>query len=357
MAGHLTIGDARPGHGPDRHPQLDRRRGDGVGLPGHRQPRLAQVVGGLPEPARTSAAGEGPAGAAGGARSASEGAEPTRRRLQSQSRSPVIIDPMRLMLSRRATGLVFALAACVARASIPADVPAAVPPPKLDYKITTLANGLTVILSEDHSTPIVHVELWYHVGIEGREARPHRLRAPVRAHDVQGLEERRAGGARLVHRQRRRPGQRRDARRHHGLLADGAGAVSAADAVARGRPDGDAAHRRGHVQARARGREGRAADARREPALRPVAGVALRRRVHGAPVQASRHRQHEGPRGGLDRRRARVLSHLLRADQRDADHRRRLRRRPGRATGRAVSTARSRSRRRPCRATSRRSRR
>jgi zinc protease len=41
---------------------------------------------------------------------------------------------------------------------------AAVPPPKLDYRISTLENGLTVVLSEDHSTPIVHVQLWYHVG-------------------------------------------------------------------------------------------------------------------------------------------------------------------------------------------------
>jgi zinc protease len=41
---------------------------------------------------------------------------------------------------------------------------AAVRPPKLDYKMTTLANGLKVILLEDHSTPIVHTELWYHVG-------------------------------------------------------------------------------------------------------------------------------------------------------------------------------------------------
>ena len=37
-------------------------------------------------------------------------------------------------------------------------------PPKLDYKISTLDNGLTVVLSEDHSTPIVHVEMWYRVG-------------------------------------------------------------------------------------------------------------------------------------------------------------------------------------------------
>ena len=40
----------------------------------------------------------------------------------------------------------------------------AVRPPKLVYEITTLENGLTVVLSEDHSTPIVHLQLWYHVG-------------------------------------------------------------------------------------------------------------------------------------------------------------------------------------------------
>src|SRR5215212_4844822 len=41
---------------------------------------------------------------------------------------------------------------------------AAVRPPKLQYDITTLPNGLTLILSEDHSTPIVHLQIWYHVG-------------------------------------------------------------------------------------------------------------------------------------------------------------------------------------------------
>src|SRR5947207_357490 len=43
-------------------------------------------------------------------------------------------------------------------------VSAAVRPPKLQYEITTLPNGLTVVLEEGHSTPIVHVQLWYHVG-------------------------------------------------------------------------------------------------------------------------------------------------------------------------------------------------
>jgi zinc protease len=41
---------------------------------------------------------------------------------------------------------------------------AAVRPPKLVYELTALPNGLTVALSEDHSTPIVHVNLTYHVG-------------------------------------------------------------------------------------------------------------------------------------------------------------------------------------------------
>jgi zinc protease len=45
-----------------------------------------------------------------------------------------------------------------------APLHAAVRPPKLQYQITTLANGLRVILSEDHSTPIVHVSVTYHVG-------------------------------------------------------------------------------------------------------------------------------------------------------------------------------------------------
>jgi zinc protease len=41
---------------------------------------------------------------------------------------------------------------------------AAVRPPKLDYTMTTLSNGMQVVFLEDHSTPIVHAEIWYHVG-------------------------------------------------------------------------------------------------------------------------------------------------------------------------------------------------
>jgi zinc protease len=41
---------------------------------------------------------------------------------------------------------------------------AATRPPKLDYTMTTLPNGMQVVFLEDHSTPIVHTEIWYHVG-------------------------------------------------------------------------------------------------------------------------------------------------------------------------------------------------
>jgi zinc protease len=56
-----------------------------------------------------------------------------------------------------------ALAACALLAAV-APLVAAVRPPKLQYEITTLPNGLTVVFEEDHSTPIVHLNLTYHVG-------------------------------------------------------------------------------------------------------------------------------------------------------------------------------------------------
>jgi zinc protease len=43
-------------------------------------------------------------------------------------------------------------------------VAAAVRPPKMPYQMMALPNGLRVILSEDHSTPIAHVSVHYHVG-------------------------------------------------------------------------------------------------------------------------------------------------------------------------------------------------
>jgi len=61
-------------------------------------------------------------------------------------------------------GLARVLFAALVVAGLAVSPSAAVRPPKLQYDQFTLANGMTVVLSEDHSTPIVHLQLWYHVG-------------------------------------------------------------------------------------------------------------------------------------------------------------------------------------------------
>ena len=58
---------------------------------------------------------------------------------------------------------------CCVSLLLPASVMAQPPPPtpaplQLPYTQFTLPNGLHVILHEDHSTPIVTVNVWYHVG-------------------------------------------------------------------------------------------------------------------------------------------------------------------------------------------------
>ena len=45
------------------------------------------------------------------------------------------------------------------------------PLPRVQAEKTTLSNGLEVILEEDHRTPIVTVNVWYHVGSKDEDAR------------------------------------------------------------------------------------------------------------------------------------------------------------------------------------------
>src|SRR2546430_5191731 len=67
--------------------------------------------------------------------------------------------------------LLTAAALCGAIVLAASGTPAAASrPPKFQYQITTLPNGLTLVLSEDHSTPIVHVNLTYHVGSKNEKA-------------------------------------------------------------------------------------------------------------------------------------------------------------------------------------------
>jgi zinc protease len=68
------------------------------------------------------------------------------------------------------TGRALSALVLIAVSSCLAPAQAAVRPPKLQYQILRLPNGLTVILSEDHSVPIVHLEVWYHVG--SKDERP-----------------------------------------------------------------------------------------------------------------------------------------------------------------------------------------
>src|SRR5262249_38425907 len=39
-----------------------------------------------------------------------------------------------------------------------------VTPPEMKFTTAALDNGLKVILSEDHSVPLVNIQVWYHVG-------------------------------------------------------------------------------------------------------------------------------------------------------------------------------------------------
>ncbi|MCC7042914.1 MAG: insulinase family protein [Acidobacteria bacterium] len=60
----------------------------------------------------------------------------------------------------RALAIVGVVLVCSSAASVDTIVR----PPKFDYRMTTLDNGLEVVMLEDHSTPVVHVAVWYHVG-------------------------------------------------------------------------------------------------------------------------------------------------------------------------------------------------
>src|SRR6476661_2675470 len=64
-------------------------------------------------------------------------------------------------LVRTFTALLLALVGLLA---VDPAARAATRPTRLDYTMTTLANGMRVVFLEDHSTPIVHTEIWYHVG-------------------------------------------------------------------------------------------------------------------------------------------------------------------------------------------------
>src|SRR3954464_7479732 len=74
---------------------------------------------------------------------------------------------MRHSLLRTAAALVVS---AVALSAVGPAARAATRPTRLDYTMTTLGNGMQVVFLEDHSTPIVHAEIWYHVGSKNEKA-------------------------------------------------------------------------------------------------------------------------------------------------------------------------------------------
>jgi zinc protease len=73
-------------------------------------------------------------------------------------------------LALRTAVVVVLLAGLVSISPWRAAIDAAARPPKLAYQRIKLANGLTVLLHQDKSTPIAHVQLWYHVGSRDERA-------------------------------------------------------------------------------------------------------------------------------------------------------------------------------------------
>jgi zinc protease len=72
---------------------------------------------------------------------------------------------MRISLSFAGSGAVACLA-CAAITSAPASSPAqsaSIVRP-LEYTRSVLPNGLVVLLNEDHSSPVVAIDVWYHIG-------------------------------------------------------------------------------------------------------------------------------------------------------------------------------------------------
>jgi zinc protease len=68
---------------------------------------------------------------------------------------------------RALAAIIFAAAICMVLFSGPLGAQEKVEevrPPKLNYTTHKLANGLEVILLEDHEVPIINLQVWYHVG-------------------------------------------------------------------------------------------------------------------------------------------------------------------------------------------------
>ncbi len=211
--------------------------------------------------------------------------------------------------------------------------------PSIPFQQFTLPNGLHVILSEDHTAPLVGVEMLYDVGSKdekpGRTGFAHlyeHLMFQGTANLPKGESDRLIEAAGGVVERLHQP-------RPHPVLGAGPLERARADALHPGRAHGPpAAHARpGQARQPARGGAQRAARELRDEALRPGLEGAPREPLEPrVPLPLAGHRLARGPPGGVARRRARVLPALVRPRERVARHR--GRHRPGEdpRDGRAV---------------------
>ena len=144
-----------------------------------------------------------------------------------------------------------------------------------------LPNGLLVTLSEDHSAPIVAVNLWYHVGSAneraGRTGFAHLFEHML----FQGSEHVGVERTFRIYSARGRHAQRLHLARSHELFRDRAVESACGRTLARGRPHGRAASRDDAAEARhaARRRDERTALVGGQSAVRHVVGAASGARV------------------------------------------------------------------------------
>ena len=213
--------------------------------------------------------------------------------------------------------------------------------PTLEFEKYTLPNGLEVILSEDHRLPLVAVNLWYHVGPANEDAGPHRLRAPLRAHDVPGLEARARRLALQAARGRRRQRPQRHHRlRSHQLLRDAAGQPARARRCGSSPIAWATCSTRSIRPSSPTSRTSSATSAGRASRTQPY-GIVEEALFHqlfpkDASVLRQRHRLARRHPGGEARRREELLQAVLRAEQRQPRHRRRHRQGGDEGAGREV---------------------
>ena len=213
--------------------------------------------------------------------------------------------------------------------------------PKIKFEKFTLPNGLEVILAPDPSVPLVAVERLVPRRLGRRGAGQERLRAPVRAHDVPGLEERRRRQPlRDPAQARRRRDQRHDERRSHELLRGRPREPARDRAVARERSHGPLCSTSSTRASSTTRSTSCATSAARATTTCPTtkARFAMLRGAlsRGAPLSLHDDRQARGSRRGVGRRRQALLQDLVRAVERDARAGRRLRSRRRQAARREV---------------------